>query len=175
MKLTYKPLINPSKEEMDLLQNWRNDPKIKHLFSVHKNEDDLNTAINLKRLNDEYTRHKDTYRYLISLRNQPIGEINYQCNPKHLIKSQENTAWVGIVIGESFARAKGVGTQAMKYLEEQIMSQKFDRIELGVFEFNQPALNLYLKSGYKEIGRIPKLTYWKGRLWDSIHLEKKLV
>jgi len=43
---------------------------------------------------------------------------------------------------------------------------------LSVFEFNKPALVLYQKLGYQEIGRISKLTFWNGKLWNSIQMEK---
>jgi RimJ/RimL family protein N-acetyltransferase len=174
MNLTYKILETPTLEELNLIEKWRNDPKIKYLTSVHKCEEDLKVRTTQSSLIEEYSDNQDTFRYLIILDKQPIGEINYQWNSRHLIKKIGKTAWAGIVIGETTAQSKGIGTQALNFLEEQIIHDKADRIELGVFEFNKPALGLYLKSGYKEIGRISNLTYWNGRLWDSIQLEKNL-
>ena len=84
------------------------------------------------------------------------------------------SAWIGISIGEASARGKGTGTQAMEYLEEQIKTQDLRRIELGVFEFNTNAMKLYEKMGYREIGRIEEFTYWQGKMWTDIRMEKRL-
>jgi RimJ/RimL family protein N-acetyltransferase len=77
-------------------------------------------------------------------------------------------------IGEASARNKGIGTKALIYLEKQIKSQGIIRIELGVFAFNKPALKLYKKSGYQEIGCVDDFTYYQGKMWASIHMEKYL-
>jgi RimJ/RimL family protein N-acetyltransferase len=62
----------------------------------------------------------------------------------------------------------------MKHVEEQIKAQGFQRIELGVFEFNANAIKLYRKLGYQEIGRINDFTFWQGRRWQDIRMEKYL-
>ena len=101
--------------------------------------------------------------------------MNYQIDPDFLFKREAGTAWVGIVIGETSARGKGIGTQTMQHLEEQIQAKGLKRIELGVFEFNRSAIKLYKKLGYKEIGRIDDFTYWQGRMWQDIRMEKYLI
>jgi RimJ/RimL family protein N-acetyltransferase len=45
-------------------------------------------------------------------------------------------------------------------------------MELGVFEFNTHAIKLYEKTGFQEIGRIPDFTFWQGRMWQDIRMEK---
>ena len=47
-------------------------------------------------------------------------------------------------------------------------------MELGVFEFNTRALKLYQKLGYTEIARIDAFTYWEGKMWQDIRMEKYL-
>lgn len=174
MKLDYKILKNPSIKELKLIQKWKNNTKIKHLTTVHRSSDDLKKRTLLANIIEEYAENQDTTRYLIILDEKPIGEINYQWNSRHLFKKHDKTAWTGIMIGKDDVRGKGLGTLALKYLEKQITKQDANRIELGVFAFNKPALNLYFKMGYRKIGRIPNLTYWNGKLWDSIQLEKNL-
>ena len=56
--------------------------------------------------------------------------------------------------------------------EEEIRKAGCKRIELGVFEFNEPAKKLYQKMGYAEIGRIPNFTFWQGKMWTDIRMEK---
>jgi len=47
-------------------------------------------------------------------------------------------------------------------------------IVLDVYEKNLPALNLYRKMGFKEVGRIPKAIFWKGRYIDDIKMARIL-
>ena len=100
--------------------------------------------------------------------------MNYQVDPGQLYIKEPGSAWIGIDIGEESARGKGIGTQAMQYLEEQIKVQGMHRIELGVFEFNTNAIKLYKKMGFKEIARIPDFTYYQGKMWEDIRMEKRL-
>jgi RimJ/RimL family protein N-acetyltransferase len=106
------------------------------------------------------------------LENQLIGEINYMIDPPYLLKKETDTAWIGIDIGEVSGRGKGIGFLAMQYLEEQVKLAGHKRIELGVFEFNINALKLYQRSGYIEIGRVKDFTYWQGKMWQDIRMEK---
>jgi RimJ/RimL family protein N-acetyltransferase len=110
--------------------------------------------------------------YLIYLGGQLIGEMEYQIDPKILYKKETGTAWIGILIGEEIGRGKGIGSLAMEYLEGQIKLHGLKRTELGVFEFNKSAIKLYKKLGYKEIARINDFTYWQGKMWQDIRMEK---
>ena len=47
-------------------------------------------------------------------------------------------------------------------------------IILDVYEKNLPALNLYKRMGFKEVGRIPKAVYWKGEYIDDIKMARIL-
>ena len=101
--------------------------------------------------------------------------MNFQVDPEHLLKPVPGSAWIGITIGEPEARGRGIGREAMRYLEAQITAKGLKRIELGVFEFNAAAIALYRKLGYREFARIEDFTYWQGRLWKDIRMEKYLT
>jgi RimJ/RimL family protein N-acetyltransferase len=85
------------------------------------------------------------------------------------------TAWIGIRISEEAARGKGLGRYAMRELEAKVAEAGLKRNELGVFEFNAPAIGLYRSLGYREIGRIDAFAYWKDRLWQDIRMERILT
>jgi len=112
--------------------------------------------------------------YLIYLQEQLVGAMDYQIDPVHLHKRVNGTAWIGIIIGEELGRGKGVGAYALQYLEQEIKLQGLKRMELGVFEFNTRALKLYQNLGYTEIVRIDAFTYWEGKMWQDIRMEKYL-
>ncbi|PKO15841.1 MAG: GNAT family N-acetyltransferase [Chloroflexi bacterium HGW-Chloroflexi-10] len=171
MNIQYTKLIQPTSEIAAAFTRWENDPDLIPKTRPNRNQADLDKRqpVTIEHL---VQRLRYDQIYLIYLDGQLIGEINYQVDPIHLIKKEPGTVWIGISIGEAAGRGKGIGYQAMQYLEEQIKSQGLTRIELGVFEFNTNAIKLYLKLGYVEIARINDFTYWQGRMWQDIRMEK---
>lgn len=171
MTIQFIKLIEPTETIVKTLNKWENDPALIPLIRPNKNKSELECRENLT-IDDLTNRLENHHIYLIYLDEQLIGEINYMVDPSHLYKKEPGTAWIGITIGESVGRGKGIGYKAIQYLEEQIKTQGLKRIELGVFEFNNQAQRLYQKMGYKEIGRIEDFTYWNDKLWGDIRMEK---
>jgi len=169
----FAPLVEPTPEIASAFTRWENDPTLIPLTRPNRNEEDLETQ-QLVTLDTLTRRLKHHHIYLIYLGIQLIGEMNYQVDPKHLFTKEQGTAWIGITIGERQGRGKGIGYQALQYLEQQISARGLTRIELGVFEFNTSGIALYQKLGYKEIGRVTDFTYWQGRMWQDIRMEKRL-
>ena len=62
----------------------------------------------------------------------------------------------------------------MEKFETLVKEISLKRIELGVFEFNKRAQKFYEKIGYSRIGTIDDFTYWNGRFWSDIRMEKYL-
>ena len=79
-----------------------------------------------------------------------------------------------LTIGEKEYWGTGAAKIAMDYFERESKKCGATRVELGTFEFNHRAQSFYKKIGYKEIGRLDKFTYWDGRYWDDIRMEKIL-
>jgi RimJ/RimL family protein N-acetyltransferase len=171
MDVKFRKLTRPSTEIAECLQKWENDPALIPLIRPNRNKDALETKEVLTAQDLEH-RLEHNHTFLIYLGDQLIGEMDYQIDPKHLYKKATGTAWIGIIIGEEIARGKGIGHQALQYLEEEIRKQGLIRIELGVFEFNTNAVKPYQTAGYREIGRIPDFTYWQGKMWQDIRMEK---
>jgi RimJ/RimL family protein N-acetyltransferase len=171
MNIAFSKLTQPTAEIAECFTRWENDPALIPFMRPNQNQEDLDKReiITVESMIERLTHH---HTYLIHLDDQPVGEINYTVDPAHLYKKESGTAWVGITIGEEAGRGKGLGYLAMQYLEEQIKLAGYRRIELGVFEFNQNAIRLYQKSGYSEIGRINNFTYWQGKMWQDIRMEK---
>jgi RimJ/RimL family protein N-acetyltransferase len=173
LNINFTRLIEPTPEIAAAYTKWENDSALIHLTRPNPNE-----AALLRRevvsLADLLKRLEHHHIYLIYLDAQLIGEMSYQIDPPYLYKKETGTAWIGITIGEEVGRGKGIGYQALQYLEEEIKSHGLKRIELGVFEFNTNAIKLYHKLGYQEIARIDNFTYWQGKMWQDIRMEKYL-
>ncbi|MEN8171934.1 MAG: GNAT family N-acetyltransferase [Chloroflexota bacterium] len=173
MNTTFKKLTKPTPEIAAAFNKWANDPTLVPRIRPNRSKDELEQPFSVT-VESLVKRLEHVQTYLIYADGQLVGEMNFQIDPSYLFKEETGTAWIGIVIGESYGRGIGVGVQAMSYLEERIQEQGLKRIELGVFEFNAYAIKLYQKLGYQEIGRIDNFTYWDGRLWQDIRMEKYL-
>jgi RimJ/RimL family protein N-acetyltransferase len=173
MDIHFEQLTKASSSVVEVIDRWENDPNIIPLTRPNLNKLELERR-NRVTLNELQERLKNHHIYLIYLNDQLIGEMNYMIDPGHLLKKETGTAWIGITIGEQIGRGKGIGYQAIEFMEEQIKEEGLKRIELGVFEFNKQAFKLYQKLGYKEIGRIDNFTYWQERMWKDIRMEKYL-
>jgi RimJ/RimL family protein N-acetyltransferase len=173
LTVQFAPLAEPTREIADAFTRWENDPILIPLSRPNRNREDLEKRQVIS-LDDLTQRLKHQHIYLIYLDAHLIGEMSYQVDPQHLFKKEPATAWIGITIGEAHGRGKGIGYQSLLYLEKQIVAHELRRIELGVFEFNAPALALYHKLGYREIGRVNDFTYWQDRMWQDIRMDKYL-
>ena len=173
MKIEFKKLTEVSAEIADRLGRWENDPAL--IPFIRPNADETALAdrepVTVEDLEKRLEHHQI---YLIYLDEQLVGEMDYQVDPRHLLKKVTGTAWIGIIIGEELARGKGIGYLALQHLEEQIKLHGLKRIELGVFEFNKQAIKLYERLSYQEIGRIKDFSYWQGKMWEDIRMEKYL-
>ncbi|MEH7177584.1 GNAT family N-acetyltransferase [Neobacillus vireti] len=173
MNVSFEKLIKPATSHVELFNRWENNSDLIPLMRPNQSKSDLERRENvtLEHLNQRLEHH---HIYLIYLENKLIGEMNFMVDPGHIYKKEPGTAWIGITIGEPEGRGKGIGYKAIKYLEEEIKKHGLYRVELGVFEFNTQAQNLYRKLGYQEIGVIENFTFWQDRMWKDIRMEKYL-
>ena len=174
MQVSFKKLVLPTPEIAMTLNDWANDREIVHLMrpSFSKEELEARTMVTVtdlsKRIADGHVI------YLVYAEGQLVGEMNYIVDPPQLLRHEKNSAWIGISIGVATARGRGIGAQAMQHLEDEIRAAGCVRIELGVFEYNEPAIKLYKKMGYQPFARVPDFTYWDGKMWTDIRMEKRL-
>ena len=73
--------------------------------------------------------------------------------PHNLIK-EKHRGMLGIGLRKKFWN-QGLGTEMIKYVEENAKKIGFEQLELDVFSTNERAIHVYRKSGFKETGIIP--------------------
>ncbi|WP_113929134.1 GNAT family protein [Bacillus sp. P14.5] len=173
MNIHFEKLTDPTIEIAEAINRWENDPALVPLIRPSQSKSALESMeiVTVDQLHKRLEHHST---YLIYLDEKLIGDMNFMIDPSHLYKKEAGTAWIGITIGEAEGRGKGIGYHAMRFLESEIKKKDFKRIELGVFEYNIQAKKLYQKLGYREIGQIENFTYWKGRMWKDVRMEKYL-
>lgn len=174
MNIQIVPLLKASDDIVATFNRWNNDPEIVHLIRPARSEEELaaNHRMTVADLTDRLQTHDI---FLIYADDSLVGEVNVMYDAHHLYVHEPGSAWLGLVIGEASARGKGVGSEALRLLELRLQEQGTPRVELGVFMFNEAAHQLYKKLGYKEIAHIEAFTYWNGRLWSDIRMEKRLT
>ncbi len=154
------------------LASWYQDPEIRAALTPNRFEEEVRPATAEQLLNGY--REQKKLIWFIYKDNIMIGEVTLDTDFKYLKKDLPRTAWVSIVIGDRRYWGRGYGSEAMRFLEKQARDSGCLRIELGVFAFNERALALYQKTGYRKIGTQPRFTYFNGAWHDDIRLEKWL-
>ena len=176
MQIRLSPLDINNQIELEAYVKWENDLDFNHLFTPIFSKESkvelvtVNITIDLFKNNSD--RLKNTF--LVYDGDKPIGQINMQIDPLHLFKKEEDTCWVGLLIGEKQYWGTGAAVRAMELFEDIVKSRGLKRIELGVFEFNPRAQKFYEKLGYKRIGTIEDFTFWKNKFWNDFRMEKYL-
>jgi RimJ/RimL family protein N-acetyltransferase len=172
MKIDFMPINYHDLNDCNILAKWFNDSRISHLISpnFHPGIQPPVTPVHISNVNTQTTYEK--YAYFIVCDGKVIGDINIIDNPDYLIKKAENSCWLGITIGEVDYQGLGIGKKAMEFIENLAIELGFNRLELGVFEFNTKAISFYKGLGYKEIGVIPKFTFYQGMWYDDLRFEK---
>lgn len=171
MDVEFRKLTVPAAEIAECFNRWENDPRLIHLIRPNQDQASLEKWITVT-VKDLEERLERKQIHLIYLQDQLVGEVEFHVDPKQLYRKEISTAWIGILIGEEVARGRGIGFLALEYVEKEIQAQGLHRMELGVFEYNTNAIKLYRRAGYQEIGRVPDFTYWDGKLWQDIRMEK---
>ncbi|UOQ84413.1 GNAT family N-acetyltransferase [Gracilibacillus salinarum] len=171
MNIKIEKLEQPTASIVEVMNRWENDGQLIPLVRRNRNEEELNKReqVTIEKVKQ---RLEKQHVYLIYLEDQLVGEINYAVDPHYLYKHEQGSVMLGITIGESEARGKGVGYQAIRQIENEVRRHGLKRVELGVFAFNKHARKLYKKLGYEEIGFIDNFTFWQGEMWRDIRMEK---
>ncbi len=97
----------------------------------------------------------------------PIGGVDL-----HGIDRENRSAGLGIMIGETDARGKGYGTEAVKLMcDFGFNALGLNNIMLLTFAWNIAGQKAYTKAGFREFGRRRDARWFAGRYWDDIYYD----
>lgn len=156
------------REDIDHMRKWVNDPQVVDNLSdiflaphtLEETEAFLNSILKGER--------KDNFSFVIANKEAEtyIGQIDL-LNVDWKNRSTE----IGIVIGEAENRGRGIGSEALQVLQEFVFNRlNMNRLQIKVHSYNTRAHNCYLKSGFKEEGRMRQSFYIHGTYYDTIIL-----
>lgn len=175
-RIEIRPFDTTTIDDCRWLAKWGNDQRIRPFFlPCFKREDQHAAPESAEALWERLQNQTSSaHRFMILLAGEPIGEMNFIIDAPPILSAKKHTAWIGLVIGEASARGKGYGSEALSAIESLAREAGARQIELGVFEFNDPAMRLYERSGYEELARIENFTWYQDQTWDDIRMIKKL-
>ena len=110
---------------------------------------------------------------IIQLVAEESGKIVGNADVTRLSGRESHVGKLGVAVRSGY-RQIGIATKLIKTLIHQAEKQGIKIILLAVYENNLPALKLYRKLGFKEVGRTPKGVYWKGKYIDDVRMAKEL-
>jgi RimJ/RimL family protein N-acetyltransferase len=177
MNLTYRDVDFDSGEDCELLTRWYNDPAIRHLYSRFTDAESFSkdfTPAYFQRLGQSPPTWGPHRNLLVLVDDIPIGQATFETDTPKLLTSATHTAWIALVIGDERLRRCGLGKRITAHLEELAASTGAERIEIGVFEYNERALCFFTSLGYEEFTRQSDHVFWDGRMWSDIRLLKTL-
>lgn len=168
--------LNPNDwTQLQAVAKWDCDRELYHLVTPIR---DKEAALRYPAKEEVLKKYQDPLFskkiYVIWDDQKPIGHLSIQIDPPHLLKKVKQTSWLGLIIGEREYWGTGAARSAMSLFEQKSVQLQFNRVELGVFEFNDRAQRFYKNLGYREIGRIKNFTYYDGCYWDDVRMEKVL-
>lgn len=97
------------------------------------------------------------------------GKIVGSAEVTKLSGRESHVGALGIGVKSGYRRI-GIATKLIEVLIEKAKKQGLKIILLAVYENNQPAITLYRKLGFKEIGRTLKGVNWEGKYIDDIKM-----
>ncbi|KAF2490588.1 acyl-CoA N-acyltransferase [Lophium mytilinum] len=96
----------------------------------------------------------------------PIGVISLTASPAHVAHHRNSMISVDIVAAY---QGKGYGSEAIRWaLKWGFQTAGLHSIGIEAFGFNEGAVRLYARLGFKEEGRRRECLWYEGEWWDEV-------
>ncbi|MGG4459703.1 GNAT family N-acetyltransferase [Brevibacillus sp. HB1.1] len=153
-------------EDVDVYHTWRNDVEVMRTTNPSMDVytwEDTNGFVNQVILHASSSK---SYMILDSQTNRPIGITSLI-----QIDLKNRNAECIIDIGEKEYWGKGYGREAMKLLlDYAFLEMNLHRVSLRVFSFNEKAIKLYERLGFKQEGVSRQFLFREGKWHDIVHM-----
>ncbi|MET9632706.1 GNAT family protein [Lentzea sp. NPDC006480] len=103
----------------------------------------------------------DRYARAITVDGKYLGEVMLTIN------EDNRSAGFRIALWDGFGQ--GYGTAAIEHVLDYAFNERgLHRVDLEVYEFNERAIHVYKKCGFREEGRLRDALLWDGEFHDAI-------
>ncbi|MED1945285.1 MULTISPECIES: GNAT family N-acetyltransferase [Brevibacillus] len=153
-------------EDVDVYHTWRNDVEVMRTTNPFMDVytwDDTNGFVNQVILQGSSSK---SYMIVDCQTNRPIGITSLI-----QIDLKNRNAECIIDIGEKEYWGKGYGGEALKLLlDYAFLEMNLHRVSLRVFSFNEKAIKLYERLGFKQEGISRQFLFREGKWHDIVHM-----
>ncbi|MGK5511337.1 GNAT family N-acetyltransferase [Brevibacillus formosus] len=153
-------------EDVDVYHRWRNDVEVMRTTNPSMDIytwEDTNGFVNQVILHASSSK---SYMIVDSQTNRPIGITSLI-----QIDLKNRNAECIIDIGEKEYWGKGYGREALKLLlDYAFLEMNLHRVSLRVFSFNEKAIKLYERLGFKQEGISRQFLFREGKWHDIVHM-----
>lgn len=112
----------------------------------------------------EFSSTEDSFAIYPGDRNDPVGVVSLMN-----ISSANGSAELSIILGRPEDRDRGYGREAIRTILDYGFGERgLHRVGLSVFAFNEAAIALYRKLGFREEGRLREALKRDGTFHDAI-------
>lgn len=159
-------LSPPCLEDAEKWAEWENDLEVALPLG-----DEAVTVISLEKERDHLAEDLRAQRPVFTIvdleSDRPIG----RCMLFNL-DTVNRRAMLGILIGEKTSQNRGCGQEAMRLLLDYAFQLlNLHSVWLGVFAFNERAIAVYRKLGFREIGRMRQARIIAGKCYDILLMD----
>lgn len=153
------------KGDASLYAKWMNDEEIMRNLHIAQTMTNEETAIAM--LDHIIQTKQPSFEIVLKENDLAIGSIAFTS-----LNALDQTATIGMYIGEKEYRNCGYGTEALHLMVQYGFNQlHLHNINLSVFSFNLSAIKCYKKVGFKEYGRRHECAFIDGKYYDRISME----
>jgi RimJ/RimL family protein N-acetyltransferase len=159
----YLSPVNP--DDFEKYTEWLNDPEISQNLLV---DDKTVSLLREKEILEDMAKNNDTTFTIVDLAtDKPLGNCSL-----NNVDNINQTATLGIFIGDKEYLSKGYGTEAMELLLDYgFNALNLQNIMLEVFDYNKRAIKAYEKVGFKVIGKRRQAKFFNNKRYDIIFMD----
>lgn len=152
-------------DDAEIYVRWLND------FKVTDGTGSSTRVLNLKAEQEWIANALSSGAYQFAIVRLSDDKLLGNCGIESM-RTPSMNAEVGLFIGDSENRERGYGTEALQLLLSYgFFYLNLNNIMLKVFSFNERAIHVYEKVGFKEIGRRRKSYYLNGAYYDDVFMD----
>jgi UDP-4-amino-4,6-dideoxy-N-acetyl-beta-L-altrosamine N-acetyltransferase len=149
-------------EDAPTLVPWLNDPEVSRFLARYRPVTLAEEVDFLRHINDSPTDL--VLGIALRAEDRLVGAIGL-----HQMDIRSRNAKFGIFIGDRNWWGKGCGTEATRLIVRHAFETlNLHRVSLHVYEYNERALKVYQKVGFRIEGRLRQDTFREGQYWDTI-------
>jgi RimJ/RimL family protein N-acetyltransferase len=144
-----------------ILTRWLNDPEVTKYLLMYRPLTLFAEEAHLRKISE--SEHDIVLCIMARDPEQFIGVTGL-----HQLDVRNRHVQFGIVVGEKSAWDKGYGTEATRLMVRYAFETlNLNRVSLRVYEYNERAVRVYEKVGFRVEGRLRQETFRDGRYWDT--------